>query len=53
MGFQTIIKEKEIKERLNEINIKVRELEDEKMQLRHSLKLEIEKNKTRRPSRFL
>lgn len=53
MGFQTITKESQIKDRLKEVDLLKNRLEEEERTLKVELQKEIEKNKKRRPSRFL
>jgi len=53
MSFQTITKESELKKRLEELKKDKESLEKEINQVEAEIKVEHEKNRKRRPSRFL
>jgi len=53
MSFQTITKESELKKRLEELKKDKESLEKEINQVEAEINVEHEKNRKRRPSRFL
>lgn len=53
MGFQTITRESEIQKRLEEMEKKKQKINQEIIKLRNELRFEINKNRHRKPSRFL
>lgn len=53
MGFQTIKRESEIKKKLGEMEKEKQKINQEIIKLRNELRFEINKNRQRKPSRFL